>query len=65
MSEYRPLILGIRISKEESRALIAQAKREGLPKSLYARRILRAQLISQGAITIQNPAPQNEAQAAL
>ncbi|MDX9690751.1 MAG: hypothetical protein RBT70_09910 [Alphaproteobacteria bacterium] len=56
----RPMYLGIKLSKEENRAIVNLAKREGLPKSLYARQILRAQLIAQGAITVHNPAPQAE-----
>lgn len=56
----RPMYLGIKLSKEENRAILALARREGLPKSLYARQILRSQLIAQGAITINNPIPQQE-----
>jgi hypothetical protein len=62
--ELRPMYLGIKLSKEENKAIIALARSEGLPKSLYARRILRSQLIAQGAITIRNPAPGNEEQVA-
>lgn len=37
----RPIFLGINLSNEEHAALILLAEREGLPKSLYARRELR------------------------
>ncbi|WKZ34863.1 MAG: hypothetical protein QY332_14685 [Anaerolineales bacterium] len=54
----RPMFLGIKLSKEENRALLTVAENDGLQKSAYARRILRAHLISLGAITVTNPAPQ-------
>ena len=50
--------LGIKLSPDEEKAIIQLADSEGMPKSIYARRILRAQLISLGAITIHNPMPQ-------
>lgn len=54
----RTAYIGIRLTQQEKRALIAMSKVEGLCESSYARRILRAQLIAQGAIKITNPAPQ-------
>ena len=59
MPDQRTEYLGIKLSKEENKAIIRMARREGLPKSLYARQILRAQLTAQGALTIYNPAPQS------
>ncbi len=55
--------LGIKLSKVEEKALIRRARIEGLKKSVWARRVLRLELINTGAITIHNPAPANEAQA--
>jgi hypothetical protein len=60
MQTMRPNFLGIKLSDEENRALLALAGNDGLPKSAYARRVLRAHLLHEGAITIHNPAPQAE-----
>ena len=37
----RPIVFGMRLSEPEEHAILLLAKREGLPKSLFARRILR------------------------
>ena len=58
MRTRRPMYLGIKLSKAEDRAIIRLAQREGLLKSAYARRILRAHLAEMGAITIYNPTPE-------
>lgn len=54
----RTRFLGIKLSDEEFAALLNVAEREGLQKSICARRILRLQLIKQGELPIFNPAPQ-------
>ncbi len=54
--------LGIKLSKSEEKALISRAKTEGLRKSVWARRVLRMELINTGTIKIYNPAPQSEMQ---
>ena len=58
MAKKYPMYLGVMLTKAENNALLKIAKREGLHKSLYARQALRAQLIAQGVLTIQNPAPE-------
>lgn len=52
------MYLGVKLTKAENNALLKIAKREGLPKSIYARQALRAQLIAQGVLTVHNPAPE-------
>lgn len=54
----RNRFLGIKLSEEEFAALLNLSEREGLQKSICARRILRLQLIKQGELPIFNPAPQ-------
>jgi hypothetical protein len=51
--------LGIKLTEEEEAALVSVAHRNGVPKSIFARSIIRAELISLGAITVNNPAPQH------
>jgi hypothetical protein len=54
----RSRFLGIKLSEEEMSALLNLAEREGLQKSICARRILRLQLVKMGELPIHNPAPQ-------
>lgn len=51
--------LGIKLTEEEERALIHVAESKGLNKSTFARSVIRAELISLGAIRITNPQPQH------
>lgn len=61
MKTKRPEYIGIKLSKEENQAIIRLANRKGLTKSSYARSLLIDQLIAQGAMTVYNPAPQDDA----
>lgn len=54
----RNRFLGIKLSDEENFALLNLAEREGINKSLCARRLLRLELIKQGQLPIHNPAPE-------
>jgi len=55
----RNKFLGVKLSEEEMSALLNLAEREGLQKSICARRMLRLQLIKMGELPIHNPAPEH------
>ncbi len=53
MSEpYRPIVFSMRLSTAEEHAVELLANAEGLPKTIYARHILRLAMKSKAAATV-------------